>query len=70
MWFYQRCRTGKRPTTSSRNWSTKKRFLKEEKDILIGLICNEQVIHLIARDKYETDTYVVLENLKAKIREM
>lgn len=43
---------------------------KEEKDILIGLICNEQIVHLIARDKYESDTYVVLENLKAKIREM
>ena len=46
------------------------KLTKEEKDILIGLICNEQIVHLIARDKYESDTYVVLENLKAKIRKM
>lgn len=43
---------------------------KEEKDILIGLICNEQVMHLIAKNEYESDTYMVLEQLKAKIKKM
>ena len=41
---------------------------KEERDILIELICNEQTIHMIAKDKYETDEYALLEQLKAKIR--
>ena len=41
---------------------------KEERDILLELICNEQVLHMVAKDKYETDKYVLLEQLKAKIR--
>lgn len=41
---------------------------KEERDILIGLISNEQIKHMIAKDKYDTDEYILLEQLKAKIR--
>lgn len=41
---------------------------KEERDILIELISNEQIKHLIAKDKYDTDEYILLEQLKAKIR--
>lgn len=41
---------------------------KEERDILIELICNEQTIHMVAKDKYDTDKYILLEQLKAKIR--
>lgn len=41
---------------------------KEERNILINLISNEQIKHLIAKDKYDTDEYKHLEELKAKIR--
>ena len=41
---------------------------KEEKTMLIGLIENEQVKHMIARNEYNTDRYKHLEELKAKIR--
>ena len=41
---------------------------KEERYMLIGLISNEQIKHLIAKDKYDTDEYILLEALKAKIR--
>lgn len=41
---------------------------KEERDVLIELICNEQTIHMIAKDKFDTDKYILLEQLKAKIR--
>lgn len=41
---------------------------KEERDILIELLVNEQIKHLIAKDKYDTDEYILLEQLKAKIR--
>ena len=41
---------------------------KEEKDILLKLIFNEQNLHLIAKDKYDTEEYSALEALKAKIR--
>lgn len=41
---------------------------KEEKDILLELIFNEQTLHMIAKDKYETEKYSKLESLKAKIR--
>lgn len=41
---------------------------KEERDILIELICNEQTIHMIAKGKYETEKYNSLERLKVKIR--
>ena len=41
---------------------------KEERDILIGLICNEQTMYLIPRREYHSDTYDILEKLKIKIR--
>ena len=46
-------------------------FTKEEKKILIELICNEQT-HLIIKDhtKYESDKYKKLEELKVKINDM
>lgn len=40
----------------------------EERNMLIKLICNEQILHMVAKDKYDTDEYVLLEQLKAKIR--
>ena len=44
---------------------------KEEKKLLLELICNEQV-HMIIRDntKYESEKYVKLEELKVKIKDM
>lgn len=41
---------------------------KEERITLIGLIENEQIKYMIANDKYDTDEYILLEQLKAKIR--
>lgn len=41
---------------------------KEEKDILIELLTNEQIKHLIPNNKYETEEYNKLEELKAKLR--
>ena len=43
---------------------------KEEKKLLLELICNEQV-HMIIKDhtKYESDKYVRLEELKVKIKD-
>ena len=41
---------------------------KEEKELLLELIFNEQTLHLIAKDKYDTEKYVTLEKLKAKLR--
>ena len=49
---------------------SKQLFTVEEKNILLELICNEQVLHMVAKDKYETDKYLQLEELKMKIREM
>ena len=44
---------------------------KEEKKMLIELICNEQT-HMIIKDhtKYESDKYKKLEELKIKIKDM
>ena len=44
---------------------------KEEKKILLDLICNEQ-IHMIIKDhtKYESEKYKRLEELKVKIKDM
>ena len=44
---------------------------KEEKKILIELICNEQT-HMIIKDhtKYESEKYKKLEELKVKIKDM
>lgn len=46
-------------------------FSKEEKKILIELICNEQT-HMIIKDhtKYESEKYKKLEELKVKIKDM
>ena len=43
---------------------------KEEKKLLLKLICNEQV-HMIIKDhtKYESDKYKKLEELKVKIKD-
>ena len=43
---------------------------KEEKKILIELICNEQT-HIIIKDhtKYDSEKYVRLEELKVKIKD-
>lgn len=40
----------------------------DERNILIKLICNEQLLHLLPKDGYVSDTYNQLEQLKAKIR--
>ena len=44
---------------------------KEEKKILLELICNEQ-IHMIIKDhtKYESEKYKILEELNVKIKDM
>lgn len=39
-----------------------------ERNILIELITNEQIIHIIPKNEYESDAYKFLEQLKAKIR--
>lgn len=41
---------------------------KEERDILIELICNEQIKHLLVKNRYRTGKYSILENLKIKIK--
>ena len=44
---------------------------KEEKKLLLELICNEQV-HMIVKDhtKYNSDKYKKLEELKVKIKDL
>ena len=44
---------------------------KEEKKILLDLICNEQ-IHMIIKDstKYGSDKYKKLEEMKIKIKDL
>ena len=46
-------------------------FTKEEKKLLLELICNEQ-IHMIIKDhtRYESDKYMKLEELKVKIKDL
>ena len=41
---------------------------EDERNIIIELITNEQLLHLLPRMGYESDTYITLEQLKAKIR--
>ena len=45
-------------------------FTKEEKKLIIELICNEQT-HMIIKDssKYSSDKYKKLEELKVKIKD-
>lgn len=45
-------------------------FTKEEKDILLELIINEQLTNLIPENGYATEKYSKLEKLKTKIREI
>lgn len=47
------------------------RISKEEKKLLIELICNEQT-HIIVKDhtKYESEKYKKLEELKVKIKDI
>lgn len=44
---------------------------KEEKKILLELVCNEQ-IHMIIKDstKYDSDKYKKLEEMKIKIKDL
>ena len=44
---------------------------KEEKKLILELICNEQ-IHMIIKDhmKYESEKYKELEKLKVKIKDL
>ena len=46
------------------------RLNKEEKKVLIELICNEQT-HMIIKDntKYDSDKYKKLEELKVKVKD-
>ena len=46
-------------------------FNKEEKKLLLELICNEQ-IHMIIKDhtRYDSDKYKELERLKVKIKDV
>ena len=46
-------------------------FTKEERKLLIELICNEQT-HMIIKDntRYGSDKYKKLEELKVKIKDM
>lgn len=47
------------------------KMCREEKKMLIELICNEQT-HIIIKDhtKYESDKYKKLEELKVKIKDI
>jgi hypothetical protein len=52
-----------------RKYETAKSGLtKEERDVLISLICNEQLKHLLAKNEYESKEYGLLEQLKIKIK--
>ena len=44
---------------------------KEEKKLLLELICNEQT-HMIIKDrtKYDSDKYIKLEELKVKVKDL
>lgn len=48
----------------------KDKLTQEERDILIKLLINEQVKHMIPNNKYETEEYIKLEELKVKIKDM
>ena len=51
--------------------STKSYFTKEEKEVLLDLICSKQ-IHLILKNhkNYENEKHQNLEELKVKIKDM
>ena len=54
-----------------KNENTEKYFTKEERKLLLELICNEQV-HMIIKDhtKYQSDKYKKLEELKIKVNSL
>lgn len=41
---------------------------KEERDVLINLLTNEQIKHMIPNNKFDTEEYILIEQLKAKIK--
>ena len=41
---------------------------KEERNILVELICNEQIKNILIKNEYDTEKYSALERLKAKIK--
>lgn len=43
---------------------------KQEKDILLELITNEQIKYLIPKYEYQSSQYILLERLKSKIKIM
>ena len=43
-------------------------FTLKQKNILLELICNEQLKHLVTNNKYDSKEYNELEELKVKIR--
>ena len=49
---------------------SEQKLTKEEKTILLELICNEQIKNMVVKDEYNTDEYVFLEKLKMKIKDM
>lgn len=51
------------------NKAPKQKFTRQEKDILFELVFNEQN-DLIVNDKYNTRKYLLLEELKMKIKNM
>ena len=61
----------KNPTSEYRGtpfWAWNDYLTKEELNIIIELICQEQLLHMIPKDKYETEKYNLLESLKSKIK--
>lgn len=49
---------------------TKSGLTKEERELMIELICNEQIKHIIPNNEHLSDRYGLLELLKTKIRIM
>ena len=43
-------------------------FTKKEKELLLELICNEQIKNFVVKNQYQSDRYTELEELKVKIR--
>lgn len=51
--------------------STKSYFTKEEKEVLLDLICSKQIRLILKNHKnYENEKYQNLEELKVKIKDM
>lgn len=69
-----KCNTYKKDLEKyKRKYETAKSGLtKEERNILIELLCNEQILHILPKvnDENIPEEYNVLEQLKAKVREL